>query len=91
MKTPLMQKYEECKRQNQDAVILVRLGDFYEAFGEDARTIASILDLTLTSRRIDGNERISMCGFPFHVFKKFSAVLSENNIQVKVVNEDEVV
>lgn len=89
MKTAMFQRYEKIKDQHQDEVVLVRLGDFYEAFGKDAEVIANILDLTLTGRICDSetNERISMAGFPFHVLDRFTAKLAENNIQVKVVNE----
>lgn len=89
MKTAMIQKYEKIKEQHQDEVVLIRLGDFYEAFGKDAEVISEALNLTLTRRICDRetNERISMVGFPFCVLNKFTAKLAEKNIQVKVVNE----
>lgn len=89
MKTQMFQRYEKIKAQHQDEIVLVRLGDFYEAFGKDAEVIAEVLDLTLTGRVIDRNtcERTSMTGFPFHLLNDFTAKLADKNIQVKVVNE----
>jgi DNA mismatch repair protein MutS len=89
MKTAFFQKYKKIKEQYQNEIVLIKLGDFLEAFGKDAETISKILDLTLTGRICDRetNERILVTGFPFHVLNKFTAKLAENNIQVKVVNE----
>ncbi|MEN6449234.1 MAG: hypothetical protein ABFC96_01975, partial [Thermoguttaceae bacterium] len=48
--TPMMQQYEEAKRACPDALLLFRMGDFYEMFHEDAKTAARVLNLALTSR-----------------------------------------
>ena len=49
-RTPMMRQYLGVKDQHPDAIILMRMGDFFEAFYEDAKTISQLLDLTLTSR-----------------------------------------
>jgi DNA mismatch repair protein MutS len=72
--TPVMRQYLELKAQVPDAILLFRLGDFYEMFFEDALEGASLLDLTLTSRS-KGEERIPMCGVPFHAASGYVARL----------------
>ncbi len=65
--TPAMRQYLDAKRQHRDAIVLFRMGDFYEMFYEDALTAARVLELTLTSRAKDaGGVAIPMCGVPFH-------------------------
>ena len=59
--TPMMDQWISCKKKAKDALLLFRLGDFYEAFYEDAHVIAKDLNLTLTKR-----QQIPMCGVPFH-------------------------
>ncbi len=66
MTTPMMQQYKSIKSQAPDAILFFRLGDFYEMFGEDARTAAPILEIALTGRDSGGGERIPMCGVPHH-------------------------
>ena len=63
--TPLMQQYTAVKKQHQDAIVLFRLGDFYEIFLDDAPIAADLLDLTLTSRG-GGGDKVPMCGVPYH-------------------------
>ena len=50
--TPLLAQYQAIKREHQDVILLFRLGDFYEMFGEDAKIGSQVLELTLTSREI---------------------------------------
>ena len=64
-KTPMMQQYDEAKQACGDALLLFRMGDFYELFHDDARQGAEILGLALTSRD-KGENPIPMAGFPFH-------------------------
>ena len=80
-------KYMEIQEKNKDAIILVRLGDFYEVLGDNAIKIANLLDLTLTDRDCGLKERVPMIGFPYHArdiyFKKISElgtiIVSDNN------------
>lgn len=65
--SPVYKQYFDAKEKHSDYVVVTRLGDFYEAFGDDAKALADLCDLTLTSRLFDGNnERIPMIGFPYH-------------------------
>jgi DNA mismatch repair protein MutS len=64
--TPILREYRAVKAQHPDALVLVRLGDFYELFGEDAEAAAPILEVTLTGRGFGGAGRLPMCGVPHH-------------------------
>jgi DNA mismatch repair protein MutS len=64
--TPVMRQVIDAKQRHPDALILFRLGDFYELFFEDALDGARLLDLTLTSRNKNDPRPIPMCGFPYH-------------------------
>ncbi len=64
---PLYERYMAAQREKPDAAVLIRVGDFYEVFGTQARLVAEWLDITLTSRDVGLPERIPMCGFPCHV------------------------
>ncbi len=70
MSTPMMQQYNELKRKNPDTILLFRLGDFYEAFNEDAKEISKILNITLTGRG-KGEGRKPMAGIPHHALKNY--------------------
>ena len=62
--TPLRRQYLEVKAQHPDAIVLFRLGDFYETFDEDARTAAAELDIVLTGRDMGKGQRVPMAGCP---------------------------
>ena len=64
--TPMMRQYIETKKQNKDIILFYRLGDFYEMFFEDAITASHELELTLTGKSAGLDERIPMCGIPYH-------------------------
>ena len=63
--SPVYRQYLEAQRLNPDAIVLLRVGDFYEVMGENARTVAEEVELTLTSREVGLSERVPMCGFPY--------------------------
>jgi DNA mismatch repair protein MutS len=65
MASPMMQQFEAAKARCPGALVLFRMGDFYELFGDDAREAANLLDLTLTSRD-KGPDALPMAGFPHH-------------------------
>ena len=69
--TPLMQQYNALKKQHPEALLLFRLGDFYELFYDDAVTASRILQITLTSRNKEKGERIPMCGVPYHAAENY--------------------
>ncbi|MEN9262290.1 MAG: hypothetical protein Q6L60_15145, partial [Thermostichus sp. HHBFW_bins_43] len=71
--TPMMQHYVELKRQYPHAILLYRLGDFYEMFFQDAYTVSRELELVLTGREGGALGRIPMCGVPHHAFERYAA------------------
>src|ERR1700737_3266664 len=64
--TPLMRQYHAIKQQAPNALLMFRLGDFYELFYDDAITAARELEITLTSRNKEKGQAIPMCGVPYH-------------------------
>ena len=64
--TPLMTQYVEMKKKHPDAILLFRVGDFYETFSEDAVTASEILGITLTRRANGKAAYIELAGFPHH-------------------------
>ena len=91
--TPMMKQYLEIKRDNPDSILFFRLGDFYEMFADDARTASRELDLTLTSRDKDPNksaeERIPMCGIPYHASEAYIARLVGKGYKVAICEQME--
>ncbi|TFG81803.1 MAG: hypothetical protein E4G74_03610, partial [Erysipelotrichales bacterium] len=69
--TPMMQQYFEVKEKYQDALVMFRLGDFYELFYEDAKIASLELDLVLTGRAAGENGRAPMCGVPYHAVSSY--------------------
>ena len=91
--TPMMQQYLQIKEQNQDAILFFRLGDFYEMFGADARTASRELDLTLTTRDKSkdkpAEERMPMCGVPYHAADAYIARLIAKGYKVAICEQTE--
>src|SRR6266849_847874 len=88
--TPAMRQYLDAKQQNRDAILLFRMGDFYEMFYEDALVAARALDLTLTSRSKDVNGGgIPMCGVPFHALDTYLARLVKKGFRVAICDQVE--
>ena len=90
--TPMMQQYFEIKEKNRDCILFFRLGDFYEMFDEDARLASKELDLTLTSRdrgKAEGEERIPMCGIPYHASEGYIARLIAKGYKVAICEQTE--
>ena len=91
--TPMMQQYLQIKEQNQDAILFFRLGDFYEMFGADARTASRELDLTLTTRDKSkdkpAEERMPMCGVPYHSADSYIARLIAKGYKVAICEQTE--
>ena len=83
--TPMMQQYQEAKSQiPSDAVLLFRLGDFYEEFFEDAVTVSNVLDLVLTRR-----QGYPMCGFPHHALETYLPRLVSAGLKVAIAEQME--
>ena len=87
--TPMLQQYYSIKRQHPDVILLFRLGDFYEMFGEDAQTAAPILDVVLTGREAGAQGRIPMCGVPHHSVDKYIARLVAAGHRVAICDQVE--
>ena len=91
--TPMMRQYMDIKQQNPDSLLFFRLGDFYEMFGPDARTASKELDLALTTRDKDKSksdeERIPMCGVPYHSADGYIARLIAKGYKVSICEQTE--
>ena len=88
--TPVMQQYVDMKAENPDALLMFRLGDFYESFFEDAKTISSVLSLVLTARGTDGDgNEIPMCGIPWHAADNYFGRLVRAGHKVALVEQME--
>lgn len=85
--SPFYAKYSELQKANPDSIVVYRLGDFYEVMGEKAEQAATVLDLTLTGRNVGLDERIPMCGFPYHVADRYFGKLTDS-VSVVVVEPD---
>lgn len=85
--TPMMRQYLEIKEQYGDAILFYRLGDFYEMFMEDARTASSILEIALTGRDAGLEERIPMCGIPYHAASGYIAKLIDKGLKVAICEQ----
>ena len=69
--TPLLKQYQEMKKKHPDAILIFRVGDFYEMFGNDAREASEILGITLTTRMNGRDSRIELSGFPHHALDTY--------------------
>src|SRR3977135_4213667 len=87
--TPLMRQYNSVKEQVSGALLLFRLGDFYELFYEDAITAARELEITLTSRNKEKGEAIPMCGVPYHAAEGYLARLIQKGYRVAICDQME--
>jgi DNA mismatch repair protein MutS len=88
--TPMMRQYFGVKERNPDSILFFRLGDFYEMFGDDAITASRELDLTLTSRdrkTEDPDERIPMCGVPYHSAEGYIARLIAKGYKIAICEQ----
>ena len=87
--TPLMRQYHAVKQQVPKALLLFRLGDFYELFYEDAVTAARELEITLTSRSKEKGQAIPMCGVPYHAADGYIARLIQKGYRVAICEQME--
>ena len=87
--TPLMQQYHAIKRQHPHALLLFRLGDFYELFFEDAVAASRELQITLTSRNREKGQAVPMCGVPYHAAENYIARLIRAGHKVAICEQME--
>lgn len=85
--TPMMQHYLKLKEENQDSILFYRLGDFYEMFFEDAKTASRELDLVLTGRSAGVEEKVPMCGIPFHAAQTYIQRLIKKGYKVAICEQ----
>lgn len=85
----LYNSYMDAQEEYPNAVVIIRLGDFYEIFGENAKVISEELDLTLTGRDVGLTERIPMVGFPYHATDRYVEKILENHSVVVVESGEE--
>lgn len=83
----MLEQYWELKNQNQDSLLLFRLGDFYELFDEDAKTAAPILDIALTARNRGTENEIAMCGIPHHSANNYIIKLVQKGYKVAICDQ----
>ncbi|MBE1441786.1 DNA mismatch repair protein MutS [Paenibacillus sp. OAS669] len=87
--TPMIEQYLSVKAEVQDAFLFFRLGDFYEMFFEDAVNASRELEITLTGREGGAEERIPMCGIPYHSADNYIARLIEKGYKVAICEQVE--
>ena len=80
--------YLAVKAENPDSLVLYQVGDFYEAYGEDAQKVAEALDLVMTSRAISDSERVPMVGFPQHTLETYMNMLTDRGFDLTVSTVD---
>ncbi len=87
--TPMLQQYRQLKKRFPDAILLFRLGDFYEMFDDDARLISKQLGLVLTGRRFSKSVKMAMCGVPYRQLSVYVSKLLEKGHKVAVADQME--
>ena len=87
MTTPARRQYLRIKKEHQDEILLFRMGDFYETFDEDARTIARELEIALTSREMGKGQRVPLAGIPYHALESYLARLIKKGYRVAICEQ----
>jgi DNA mismatch repair protein MutS len=85
--TPLRKQYLDVKRRHRDCILLFRIGDFYEAFDDDARVLARELDIVLTSKPMGANVRVPLAGVPHHSLERHLATLIARGHRVAICEQ----
>ena len=83
----MRQQYLSVKSQVPDCILLFRLGDFYETFDEDARVVARVCDIVLTSRPVGNDQRVPLAGVPYHAVDFYIAKLVEAGYRVAIAEQ----
>ncbi len=87
--TPMLKQYMDVKNEHQDALVMFRLGDFYELFFDDAKIASFELDLVLTGRSAGDNQKAPMCGVPHHAATSYIQRLVDKGYKVAIVEQME--
>lgn len=85
--TPMMRQHRQMKEQYKGALVLFRMGDFYEAFGEDAVKMSSVLDIALTRRASGGASDVDLAGFPYHALDSYLPRLVKAGLRVAICEQ----
>ncbi len=87
MSTPMRRQYLQIKKQYPEAIVLFRLGDFYETFDDDAKVVAQVCDIVLTSRPVGKDQRVPLAGVPYHAVESYLARLIQAGHKVAIVEQ----
>lgn len=87
MTTPMRQQYLSLKSQHPDCILLFRLGDFYETFDDDAKIVARVCDMVLTSRPVGNDQRVPLAGVPYHSVDAYIAKLVDAGYRVAIAEQ----
>lgn len=87
--SPLMRQHAEMKRRYPDAMLLFRVGDFYETFGDDAKKASNILGITLTRKSCGGGEYTELAGIPYHALDQYLPRLVRAGLRVAICDQME--
>ena len=87
MSTPMRKQYLQIKKQYPDAILFFRLGDFYETFDEDAKIVAEVCEVTLTSRPVSKGQRVPLAGVPWHSAETYIAKLIRAGYKVAICEQ----
>lgn len=85
--TPMMKQYLDIKNKNEDLIIFFRLGDFYEMFFDDAEKVSRELELTLTGKSCGLEERVPMCGIPYHAANSYIDKLTQKGYKIGICEQ----
>src|SRR5574344_2202131 len=87
--SPMMVQYLEVKEAHEDTIVFFRIGDFYEMFFEDAINVSRELELTLTGKQCGLEERVPMCGIPYHAANIYIEKLIQRGYKVGICEQME--
>ncbi len=87
MTTPARRQYLRIKSEHQDAILLFRMGDFYETFDDDARVISRELEIALTSREFGADTKVPLAGIPYHALEPYLARLIRQGYKVAICEQ----
>ena len=85
--SPMMQQYMDIKKEHENELLFYRIGDFYELFFEDGELVSRELELTLTGKNAGLEERVPMCGVPFHSVKPYIEKLIDKGYKVAICEQ----
>jgi DNA mismatch repair protein MutS len=85
--TPLVRQYQQIKAQHPDDILLYRIGDFYETFGDDAKAASEILGITLTKKHVGAGRTLPLAGIPYHALSGYLAKLVRAGRRVAICDQ----